>query len=150
MPESQAYSIESQRLRKRRLYNYDLPGFKAEGLLQSPEEIFGSLEGMQQYVDQELAKDRQDAASRTAQETSSEPAGPLTQSQRAMAVGDPIPVVFARRRTGGTGGGVGIATGYRGSVLVIGWHQPDSVLPLCFERWRDRRRTNSRCSQGQC
>lgn len=52
----------------------------------------------------EAQKAGRDTTTRTAQETSSTQSGPLTQAQRAMAVGDPVPVVFARRRTGGTGG----------------------------------------------
>ena len=52
----------------------------------------------------EAAKARRDGSTRTGQENSSAQAGPLTGPQRAMALGDPIPVVFARRRTGGTGG----------------------------------------------
>lgn len=52
----------------------------------------------------EAAKAGRDGASRSGREGSSTQAGPLTAPQRAMAVGDPVPVVFARRRTGGTGG----------------------------------------------
>lgn len=84
-------------------YTYDLPDFKAEGILQSPEQLFGPG-GLQQIISSEQQKNQQETITRTAQETSSTQSGPLTQAQRAMAVGDPIPVVFARRRTGGTGG----------------------------------------------
>lgn len=84
-------------------YSYKLPGFEAEGILQSPEELFGPG-GLAKLINAEQQQNQRDSSNRTAQETSSEQAGPLTQDQRAMAVGDPIPVVFCRRRTGGTGG----------------------------------------------
>ena len=53
---------------------------------------------------QVAAKASMEAASRTGQDETSERERNLSQPVKGMAIGDPVPVVFARRRTGGTGG----------------------------------------------
>jgi hypothetical protein len=45
--------------------------------------------------------------------------GVLTQPMAAMAVGDPVPVVFGRRRTGGTGGTGGVFVQPRATEVAI-------------------------------
>jgi len=59
---------------------------------------------MQAFQAKEAAQAAQDASTRTASDSSASTDSLLLQPQRAMALGAPIPVVFARRRTGGTGG----------------------------------------------
>ena len=59
---------------------------------------------MQAFQAAKAAQAALDASSRTGSDRSATTDSPLLQPQRAMALGAPVPVVFARRRTGGTGG----------------------------------------------
>jgi len=95
------------RLAGKTRYTYNLPNLQAEGILESPEELFGPG-GLQRIAEQAKnsiqQQNQRDSSTRTATDASAAATGPLTQPQRAMSLSDPIPVVFARRRTGGTGG----------------------------------------------
>ena len=94
----------------RTLYDYSaIQGFEwAKGVINPPEELFAPFGGLEAYLRsleaQAGAKASSVAASRTGRDETSERERNLLQPVRAMAIGDPVPVVFARRRTGGTGG----------------------------------------------
>ena len=96
--------------RNKTIHNYSaIPGFEHTGdTISTPEEVFGRFGGLEAYIRsleaQSGAQDSSTAASRTGQDETSERERNLSQPIKGMAIGDPVPVVFARRRTGGTGG----------------------------------------------
>jgi hypothetical protein len=96
--------------RNKTIHNYSaIPGFEHTGdTISTPEEVFGRFGGLEAYIRsleaQSGAQDSSTAAGRTGQDETSERERNLSQPIKAMAIGDPVPVVFARRRTGGTGG----------------------------------------------
>jgi hypothetical protein len=94
----------------RTVYDYSgIPGFgHLKNVINPPEEVFGPFGGLEKYLASLEAgqsnRDSSTAANRTGQDQTSERERNLTRPIRGMALGDPVPVVFARRRTGGTGG----------------------------------------------
>jgi hypothetical protein len=113
-------------------FNYDLPGFRAEGVLQSPAELFGPWGGIEGFLRRQAAATETRAAADTAvsipTNASSNYSGILTQPMAAMVVGDPVPVVFGRRRTGGTGGifvqprATEVAISNTATTYSVSWH----------------------------
>jgi hypothetical protein len=93
----------------------------------------------------------QQTASRTGQDTTTTTTGSqLTRPMEAMAVGDPVPVVFARRRTGGTGGvmvqprATEIQVGNTSTTLTVRWHCLLGDGPMGSVQTRDVRNGLSR------
>lgn len=113
-------------------YTYDLPGFRADGVLQSPAELFGPWGGIEGFIQRQAAATQARAAADTAvsipTDASSTYSGVLTQPMAAMAAGDPVPVVFGRRRNGGTGGvfvqprATEVAISNTATTYSVAWH----------------------------
>jgi hypothetical protein len=88
----------------------------------------------------------QQVTGRTGRDATSSTTGSLlTQAMRAMAVGDPVPVVFARRRTGGTGGvmvqprATEVQVGNSATTLTVRWHCVLGDGPMASVQVRDVR-----------
>jgi hypothetical protein len=90
------------------LYNYRIPGFEFEGVITPPEELFAPWGGLQGWISQQLgqlqANSAAAVAAMAAQDRTATSDVDLLAPIQAMALGAAVPVVFARRRTGGTGG----------------------------------------------
>jgi hypothetical protein len=90
------------------LYSYDLPGFQYEGVSTTPDQLFAHWGGLQGWISQQLgqlqANSAAAVAAMTAQDRTATSDVDLLAPIQAMALGAAVPVVFARRRTAGTGG----------------------------------------------
>jgi hypothetical protein len=90
------------------LYNYRIPGFEFEGVITPPDELFAPWGGLQGWINHQLGQLQINSAAAvaamTAQDRTATSDVDLLAPIQAMALGAAVPVVFARRRTAGTGG----------------------------------------------
>ena len=122
------------------LWTYDLPGFRAENVRQAPDELFAAWGGLEGYLAAQQNRASADASAKGATDSGTAGAadgGILTQPMAALAPGSVIPVVFARRRTGGTGGvlvqprATEVAISNTATTYSVAWHcvLSDGQLP---------------------
>lgn len=93
-----------QQQNRQSLYNYDIPGFKAENVAATPGQLFAKFGGMRGFITQQLQREKIKAATEAAKNKKTPLEESLNLPMESMQVGDFVPVIFCRRREGGTGG----------------------------------------------